>query len=433
MKRMRFAAPALLVLTSLYLSAPQQRASIPDCNVAAPSPVITVPLPGHPFSIVSTRDGCWLFVALTSADTKSNGVAVLRRAAGNIALERVYPIEARKGRNPLRPGPSGMVLTHDGKLLIAANDDDLIFLDVQSMISGKSDAVAGHLSDGAPKHSVSTSSGVTETSAGSIYVNVTKDDARLFVSDEYAETISVIDLAKARRGNYDPSAIVGRIPTGVAPIALTFSPDEHWLYTTSHDASPSWNWPVACPQDRADRTAFTKLEKPEGAVVVVDVPRARTDPAHSVVAKVPAACGPVRLAIAPDGESVWVSARRSDAVFGFDTRKLLNDPSHARIASVAIGTAPVGIAVLSDERHVVVANSNRIAADPNSRQSVSVIDIARARAGSAAVIGTFPAGAFPREFSQSPDGRTLFLGNYLSNTLQVIDEEKLFVVAKQAH
>jgi ABC-type uncharacterized transport system substrate-binding protein/DNA-binding beta-propeller fold protein YncE len=412
--------------------AAQPQASSSDCNQAAPKPLQTVDLPGHPFSIASTRDGCWLFVSLTSEDPKANGVAVLRRAGGNITLERVYPIEARKGRNPMRPGPSGMVMTHDGQLLIAANDDEVIFLDVQSMISGKADSVVGRLSDGTPRHTVSTSNGWTENSAGSLYVNVTKDDARLFVSDEYAETISVVDLKKARASKYDPGAIVGQIPVGVAPIALTFSPDERWLYTTSHDASPSWNWPVACPQDRADRAVFTKLEKPEGAVVVVDVPRARTDPAHSVVAKVPAGCGSVRLAIAPDGGSIWVSARRGDTVLGFDTRQLLNDPLHARLGSVPVGTAPVGIAALPDGKHVVVANSNRIAANPNSPQTVSVIDIARVRDGAPAVIGTFPAGAFPREFSQSPDGRTLFLGNYLSNTLEVIDEERLPVVAKSA-
>ena len=401
-----------------------------ECNAAAQSPLFTVTLPGHPFSIISTHDGCWLFVSLTSDDPKSNGVAVLRRTAGTISLQRVYPVEARKGRNPLRPGPSGMVTTHDGQLLVAANDDDLVFLDVKSMISGKAEAIAGHLSDGAPKHTVTTSNGVTETSAGSIYVNVTKDDARLFVSDEYAETISVIDLAKARLNNYDSTAIVGRIPTGVAPIALTFSPDEQWLYTTSSLASPSWNWPVACPQDRADRAAYTKLEKPEGAVVVVDVSRARTDPAHSVAAKAPAGCGSVRLAIAPDGGSIWVSDRRSDAVLGFDTRKLLNDPLHARLGLVPLGTAPVGIAALPDGKHIVVANSNRIAANPNSPQTVSVIEIEKVRAGAPAVIGTIPAGAFPREFSLSPDGHTLFLGNYLSNTIEVIDIRRLFDIVQ---
>jgi DNA-binding beta-propeller fold protein YncE len=235
----------------------------------------------------------------------------------------------------------------------------------------------------------------------------------------------VINLEKARHSNFDRSAIVGKIPVGVASIALTFSPDEKWLYTTSEVAPASWNWPVACPPDRQDRASFPKLEVPEGAVIALDVRRALTDPGHAVVAKVPAGCSPIRLAITRDGGSLWVSARRSDAVLGFDTSKLRNDPLHARIGSVPVGTAPVGIAVLPDGKRVVVANSNRIAADPNTPQTVSVIDTEKVRAGTPAVIGTIPAGAFPREFSQSPDRRTLFLGNYLSNTLEVIDLEKL--------
>jgi DNA-binding beta-propeller fold protein YncE len=309
-----------------------------------------------------------------------------------------------------------MVMTHDGQLLIAANDDEVVFLDVPSMISGKPDPVVGHLSDG--------------HSAGSFYANVTKDDAHLFVSDEYAETITVIDLAKARRTNYDQSAIVGKIPVGILSISLKFSPDEQWLYTTSERAPASWNWPIACPPDRQDRAKYPNPEVPEGGVILVNVRRAFSDPATAVVAKAPAGCSPVRLAISGKGDLIWVSARRSDAVLGFDTSKLRSDPLHARIGSVTVGTAPVGIAVLPDSKHVVVANSNRIAANPNGSETVSVIDMDKVRAGRPAVVGKIPAGAFPREFSQSSDKRTLFLGNYLSDTLEVIDLKKLSVIAK---
>jgi DNA-binding beta-propeller fold protein YncE len=304
-----------------------------------------------------------------------------------------------------------MVMTHDGELLIAANDDEIVFLDVQSMITGKADPVVGHLSDG--------------HSAGSVYVNVTKDDGHLFVSDEYAQTISVVNLKQARGNNYDRSSIVGKIPVGFYPISLTFSPDEQWLYATSEIAPAAWNWPIACPPDRRDRASFSKLEVPEGAVIVINARRAFSDPANAIVAQAPAGCSTVRLAISRKGDSLWVSARRSDAVLGFDARKLLTDSQHARIGSVPVGTAPVGIAVLPDGKHVVVANSNRLAANPNTPQTLSVIEIAKVRAGTPAVTGTIPAGAFPREFSQSPEGRTLFLGNFLSNTLELIDVRRL--------
>jgi hypothetical protein len=155
-----------------------------------------------------------------------------------------------------------MVMTHDKRLLIAANDDEVLFLDVPSMVAGKTDPVFGRMSDG--------------KGAGSFYVNVTKDDARLFISDEYAESITVSDLARARQSHYDSSAIIGKVPAGVASVSLTFSPDERWLYTTSEIASASWNWPIACPPDRPDRSRFPNPEFPEGALIVIDVKRAST-------------------------------------------------------------------------------------------------------------------------------------------------------------
>ena len=118
---MRYAAQRiLLTIHAAVMTASVSVAS--DCNQPPSTPVINVNVPGHPFSIVSTPDGCWLFVSLTSDDPKSNGIGVLRRMGGTLTVERVYPVEARKGRDSMRPGPSGMVVTHDGELLIAAND-----------------------------------------------------------------------------------------------------------------------------------------------------------------------------------------------------------------------------------------------------------------------------------------------------------------------
>lgn len=54
----------------------------------------------------------------------------------------------------------------------------------------------------------------------------------------------------------------------------------------------------------------------------------------------------------------------------------------------------------------------------------------RAR-NSAAELGTIPAGAFPREMSVSADGRTLFVTNFGSNSLQVMDVEHLPIAPKR--
>ena len=374
------------------------------CNVLAPSPSVTIAVPTSPFAVTPTRDGCWLFVSGVGGAGGKTGVAVLQRDAGRITLARMVPLSSR--------GATGMALTHDGKLLVVAAGDSVDFLDVGRLISGAAQPLLGSFGDG--------------SGAGSVYANITADDKLLFVSDEGSRSITVVDLERARANGYKAAAIVGKIPVGNAPIALTFSPDGKWLYTTSEGALPEWQWPKACKPEGGD-PAKAAVSNPEGAVIVVDVARARTDPAHAVAARIPAGCSPVRMAISPGGERIYVTARNSNAVLTFDTAKLVADPEHARLAMVPVGAAPVPVAVIDGGRKIVVGNSNRFAKS-GEPQSLTVLDAARMRDGAAATLGTIPAGAFPREMAVSSDGRTLFLTNFGSQSLQVIDIERLPIV-----
>ena len=395
---------AVLLLASSALAQPKPAG---DCNRPAPEPITFVSLPGHPFGTVATKDGCWLFVTLTSANPKSaNGVAMLKRSGGSITLQKVFPVEA---------GPTGAVLTHDNKLLILADDEYVTFMDVDAMISGKRDPIAGFLRDG--------------RFSGSVYANVTADDKFLFVSDENAATITVINLQKARNEGFKESAIVGKIPVGEAPIALTFSPDGKLLYTTSELAPKEWNWPAECKPEGQD-PATAKIEYPAGAIIVVDVAKAEADPAHSVIAKVPAGCSPVRMAISPNGDTVYITARNSNAVLAFNAAKLVSDSNNALIGKVPVGSAPVPIAVADNGTKILAGNSNRFAAGENDKQHVTVIDASKVSSGEAAVMGSLPAQGFPREFGYSPDGRTLFLANYSSNSLEIIDVARMQITPK---
>jgi hypothetical protein len=180
---------------------------------------------------------------------------------------------------------------------------------------------------------------------------------------------------------------------GNGPIALTFSPDGKLLYTTSEGAAAAWKWPRACKQEGRPALVAPRgaeLVDPEGAVV--DVARARTDPANAVVAHVPAGCSAVRLAISPDGRRIYVTARNSNAVEVFDTAKLISDPDHSRLGTAPVGEAPVPVAE---------------------------------KEGADAGLGTILSGAFPRELSVSADGHTLFLTNAGSSSIQVIDVDHL--------
>lgn len=398
-----------LILPALLFSCfSPTRSLAADCNAAARKPLTYVNLPGNPFQAISTPDGCWLFASLDygSLDHTYAGIAVLQRAHGNVSLKRTLAAKELLAKYAVL----GMVLTHDGKLLLATTDTGVAFLDVNRLISGKGSALLGEFSDG--------------PNAGSVYVNVTADDRFAFVSDESQYTITVIDLARARRSGYSNSSIVGRIPTGIGPIALTFSADGSLLYSTSEIAIADWGWPNTCSQEQL-QPSKTDLRQPEGAVLVIDVAKAEITPETSVVAKVPAGCVPVRLVLSPNGQRAYVSLRDENALAVFAAGKLVSDPAHAQIAHVPVGTSPVGVAVVNSGKLILVTNSNRFAGGENDRQSVNIVADQLIATPDRAVVGQIPAGAFPRELHVTQDGRILLLTNFNSGTLELVDLTRL--------
>jgi 6-phosphogluconolactonase (cycloisomerase 2 family) len=372
------------------------------CNAAAAEPSVSIPLPGNPFQALPSADGCWVFVSLGGGPPRSQkGVVVMRRLGGKIALERVIRLDG---------AATGMVLTRHDSLLVVANGDNIAFIDVAKAMSGKGKAVLGVMTEGV-------------TGAGRIYANVTADGRILFVSDERTQSITVIDLDKAMADGFRPSAIIGKIPVGQAPIALTFSPNGHLIYTTSQAAPASWKWPIECKPEAA-AGADVPPNHSQGAILVINVNTAATNPAGSLVSAVPAGCNPVRLVLSPTGDRAYVSARAMNALLVFDTEKIVNDTAGALIAVVPVGTAPVGIAVIDSGKKLIVTSSNRFAG-PSDPQFLAVIAADRVAAGANAVLGSITAGAFPRELRVTADGKTLLLTNFGSQSLQVIDIARL--------
>jgi DNA-binding beta-propeller fold protein YncE len=351
-----------------------------------------VPLPGSPFMTAVSADGRWVFVSLANS-----GLAVLESAAGRVELRRTLPVKG---------GLTGLVLTHDGKTLIGTDGQGVVLMNVKRLTSKTNDdPIAGV---------------VHEPRAGAVYANVTRDDKLLFVSDEYTDSIAVIDLEKARSG---VAAIIGKIPVGGGPIALKFSTDGRRLYTTSQTAARDWKWPDVCSPENANAKGGMH---PEGAVVVVDVARTRTDPQHAVVSKVPAGCNPVRLTLSPDGERVYVTARGSHSVFVFNAGALTASPSNAFLGKVKVGTSPVP--VIRVGKDVIVGNSNRFGANESANESgtLTVVDAVKLETNDqTSVRGTVEVGAFPRDLTLSPDGHTLYVANFGSRSLQVLDADHL--------
>jgi len=184
-----------------------------------------IALPAHPFGVAVSRDRHWIYVSLLMGEKRQGpSLAVLRNQHGQVELLRTIPTSS---------APGGLVLTHDDKTLIAAAGDSVLFFDTHRLNTGASDPVFHQVSDG-PK-------------SGSLYLNLTADDQTLFVSDEDTQTITVIGLAQIR--SFRPpwgvhlhrrnlaraaeTAMIGKIPVGIAPIALMFSKDRRWLFMTA--------------------------------------------------------------------------------------------------------------------------------------------------------------------------------------------------------
>ena len=400
--------PALLVLLSLVgcasrpgttSSAP---AGTPDCNAPSRETSVTVSAPGNPFQALPSVDGCWVFVSITRGANENSAIAVYRRSQGTLSFARELRIAG---------SPAGMALTSDGTLLVVADNDRVAFIDTERLVTGRSGAILGYLVDPAAK--------------GRVYASVTPDDKFAFIADENSATVSVIDLAKARSSGFNASSTVGKIPTGAAPIAMVFSPDRKLVYITSQRAPASLGWPIECKREANNAANDLTPVNPEGAIHVVDLARAETNPAQSTIGSIAAGCSPVRLVLSSDGKRAYVTARNSNALLAFDTNKLISEPRGALIARVPVGTAPVGVALADGGRQIIVTNSNRFAGGTNEGQSLTVIDASKLSDGAGAVIGSIPAGAFPRELRVTPDGRTLVLTNFGSRTIQMIDLTRL--------
>jgi DNA-binding beta-propeller fold protein YncE len=330
-----------------------------------------------PFGIVVTPDGRWAFAALGSS------VEVYRIGSS------LAPVPVRVIRVPatMAAPALGETLTPDARYLLVATGSGAAVLSVARAEQGDPDALLGTLSDPA-------------SAGGAIEVAVSPDGDDAFVTEEDAMEAAVFNLHRALTQGFSRQDLVGDIPLGGEPVGLAVSPDGHWLYATSELA----------PGLRGDT----------GTLTVISMARAQTDPAGSVAVTVTAGCNPVRVITSADGRDIWVTARASDDLLCFSASALRASPAHALLAVVRVGEAPVGLRLVRSGTLVVVADSNRFVVR-GATASLSVVNVAAALAGRPAVIGSIPAGLFPREMALVPGGRQLLVSNYASGQLEAVN------------
>ena len=343
-------------------------------------------VPGRPFAVVTTSDGAWSFVSLGRSIGVFSNDSFVPRLVGQVPV----------------PGQAlGQALTSDGQYLIVADQGGVDVIDVAGATRGDSNSVVGVLRPP-----------TDQIDGGAIEVALSRDDGYVFVTREKVNDLAVFNLRKARLEGYGPSAFVGSVPLGASPVGVARSPDGRFLYATSQaGGGPSTGRGGGSPVTRAPD---------EGTLSVIDVAKAVSDPAKSVVSTVVAGCNPVRVISSADGKTLWVTARASNALLGFSAAKARSDPHHALVARVQVGPAPVGVVLVRNGTRLIVANSNRFSATGSSANLI-VVDTEAALRGREAVLGAIPTGTFPREFAVSSDGKVLFVTNYASAELQAVD------------
>ena len=370
---------------------------------------------GSPFGVAVTPDGRYGFAAVQGGGTGGSVIDVLRMAktaSGQPVLVRSIPVAGQ---------PLGETITPDGKYLLAADGSGAVVISVARAESGAASAVLGTLA--APSGS---GTGQGALSASAIEVATSRDGRYAFVTLEYDQRAAVFNLADAVSRGFGSADFVGSIPLGQAAVGLAVSPGGRWLYATSEVAAPAQH-PVGIrasaggPALSASQAASAGIEpnEPAGTLTLIDLQRAETDPAHSVVATADAGCQPVRVVTAANGTQAWVTARASDDVLCFAAARLVTDPSHALVAVVRVGEAPVGLTAVRDGALVVVADSNRFGA-LGAHADLTVINVADALDGRPAIVGDIPAGLFPRDMTAAPNG-TVLVSNFSSGQLEAVD------------
>jgi len=376
---------------------------------------------GNPTSAVSTSDGRFVFVSVTNVDQPDfpgpdsaagsrtdpvSGIEVFRR---DVATHKLSPVGFVKTGST---GANGLVLLpRERTLAIGVGDEGVAFLDVRDLENGKGTPNFAHQTAG----------------AGTFDVVTTPDGRYVFSSNEYGiiagqrGSVGVISTGIDQKGRVRAPHTLGQIPAGDVVPSLAISPDGSRLYVASElvpqpqlFAIAGSKNPVLSKNDCVQKQGSPA--RPNGYISVVDVQRAIGIKPDAILVRVASGCSPVRIVEAADASRLYVSARGDNSILEFEPHRLENDPEHSLLRSFASGgTAPVGMRLFMSDRFLAVANSNRFA-EGNGNLAIHKLD-----SNTDPEPHRIAAGGFPRNLSLSADGSTLYLTNYKSRTLQVLE------------
>jgi YVTN family beta-propeller protein len=240
------------------------------------------------------------------------------------------------------------------------------------------------------------------------FVTVSPDGRFAYITNKNSQLITMVDTAL--------NQVTATIPISTGPPqSLTFAPDGRRLYVTvSNDQGTVHAIDVLDTSSNTVIATIPQLGMPLRVAVAPDGQRlfianhmlpfvSVVDTAtNTVIGQVNVVPNPHSVTFSPDGGRAYTANHESNLVSVIDTATL------DVVATIPVGNSPHSIAV--NPHLPLVANVNF------NGQSVSEINTT-----TDAVVATIPVGKNPQDIAWAPDGRFAYVVNDGSNSVSVID------------
>lgn len=352
--------------------------------------VANVPVPGHAMSVLPADGGCTLYVSvsgkgapLPDGTKPQNGVAIFGVRDGRLV---------RRGFLPLNDEPSQMALAKDGRTLYVA--DNLAGIAQARIIRTGSLQLERYM--------------LQNLHGGFFQIALSPGGDVLYGGAMKIDRVVAVPVAAPNRATM--------VETDHFPVGLAISSDGRFLYVSNAVAvdpeQPKFHR-VTCTYNTDPTHLAVTLN--EGTLEVFDT-RAVLHGVRTPVARVRAACAPVRVALDEAENIVWMTARESDLLLGYRIPDVLH-ATKTKPLLIRTGKSPVGLAFAQPGR-LLVGDSARFEAQQRDRR-VEIFVFPRGSVQPRRLM-LANVGAFPRDIAVDPSGAVAYVANFGSCTVSVI-------------
>ncbi len=267
---------------------------------------------------------------------------------------------------------------------------------------------------------------------------ITPDGSKLYASDSFNNTVSVIDLSINK--------VIAILDAGNGPTDIEITPDGSKAYVANSGSDSKPGNTVSVIDTSTNKVVTVNLGlvnvelRPSGLAITPDgskvlVTASTLDLGNVLVINVsdnqvltpPIEVGfkPSAISIAPDGSRAYVANTGSDTIPG-NTVSVIDIPTNQVIFTINVGLVPTNIAITPDGSKVYVANTG---SDTIPGNTVSVIDVEKLVLDPKNAVIAVVVGIKPGVIAISSDGSRVYVANLNSDTVSVIETATNAVIA----